>query len=204
MRRLLAAALLALAAPARAEPVLALRLGVGGALGSAVRDVPVADTVPVQFPIQLDALWASGPLAGGVYASAAPALAGHCGDATCGARVLRLGLQGAWTFASDGGAVPWAGLASGYEWVTEERKRGSTVTTEWGGWELVAAQGGVEWQVARWLALGPFALLSVGRYGRVTVDTGFQSATQDVANRAVHVWLQVGVRGRLVLEEKRP
>jgi hypothetical protein len=207
MRRgLTAAAIVAAlaAAPAvRAEPVVALRLGVGGAVGSAVHDVPISDTVPVQFPLQLDALWRGGPIAGGIYASWGPAVAGRCGGASCSAHVTRLGIQGTWTFPQEGGE-PWAGLASGYEWATEARTHGSTVTTSWRGFELLAAQGGIEWRLGRWLALGPFGLASVGRYAHVSVDTGLESASQAIPSKAVHAWFQIGVRGRLVLGEKGP
>jgi hypothetical protein len=185
--------------------VIALRLGFGAAVGSAVPNVPVSDTIPLQLPLQLDALWREGPLAGGLYGSWAPARAGRCGDASCSAHVARLGLQGTWTFArGEGGGEPWAGLASGYEWATEKRTRGSTVTTSWSGFELLAVQGGVEWRLGDWLALGPFGLVSVGRYAHVTVDTGFDSASDAIASKSVHAWFQLGVRGRLALGEKTP
>jgi outer membrane protein len=198
------AAALAAAPAARAEPVIALRLGVGAAVGSAVADVPVSDTIPLQFPLQLDALWREGPIAGGIYGSWAPATAGRCGGASCSAHVTRLGLQGTWTFARGDGGEPWAGLASGYEWATEERTQGSTVATSWRGFELLAAQGGIEWRLGRWVALGPYALASVGRYAHVSVDTGIESASQAVPSTAIHGWFQLGVRGRLVLGEKTP
>jgi hypothetical protein len=206
MRRGLAAVAVALltAPTVRAEPVLALRLGVGGALGNAVPDVPISDTVPLQFPLQLDALWREGPIAGGIYASWAPAQAGRCAGASCSAHVTRLGLQGTWTFPREGTSEPWAGLASGYEWATEERTQGTTVTTQWRGFELLAVQSGIEWPLGRWVALGPYALASIGRYAHVSVDTGLESASQSLSSKAVHAWFQLGVRGRLVLGEKTP
>jgi len=190
------------AAPAAAlevTPVLALRLGVAPALGSAVADLPIADTIPLQFPIQLDALLGQGPLALGAYGSWGPAHAAKCGDASCSAWVGRLGLQATWTFAVEGGPAPWVGLASGYEWAREDRTRGGTVTTTWAGWEPIAVQGGVEWRVLRWLALGPYGLVGVGRYSRYTVDTGFEQASSAIPHQAIHAWIHLGVRGRFLI-----
>ncbi len=200
-----AAVLVALcgARPARAEPVLALRLGVAPALGSVAADVPVSDAITTQYPIQLDALWREGSLAGGLYGSWGPARVGRCGDASCSASVTRLGVQATWTFADVGRAEPWVGVASGYEWATQDRTRGGTVTTSWRGFELLAAQGGIEWRVWSRLALGPYALLAVGRYTDVSLDTGYGSASGEIANRAVHAWFHVGVRARLVLGAAR-
>src|SRR5512138_951094 len=99
---LLAALLAALAAPgARAvEPVLAARLGVGAAVGSAARDVPVTDVVPLQFPLQLDALARHGPLALGAYGSVGLGYPGRCTGASCSAWAARVGMQGTWTFTT--------------------------------------------------------------------------------------------------------
>jgi hypothetical protein len=198
-----AALLLALgcvASGARAEPSLALRLGVAPAVGSAARDVPASDVIPVQFPLQLDALWKVGPFAAGFYGSWGPGRAGSCGPGTtCSARDWRVGLQATWTFATQGGSEPWAGLASGYEWAIVDRTHGGTIETTLRGFEPIAIQGGIEWRIGRWLALGPYGLVGIGRYTKVSVDTGFGAASEDVPDRAVHAWLHAGVRGRLVL-----
>jgi hypothetical protein len=183
------------------SPVLALRLGVAAALGSSVADVPMSDTLPFQFPIQVDALLREGQLGFGVYGSWGPARVGKCGDASCSAWVARLGLQATWTFTVEGRGIPWAGLASGYEWVREHRTRVGTVTTTWQGWEPLAVQGGIDWPVLRWLALGPYGLVGVGRYARYTVDTGVEEADAAIPHQAVHAWVHLGVRGRFILGE---
>jgi hypothetical protein len=196
-----AAALLALAAaPAvRAEPVFALRSAVAPAFGSAADDVPVADAVSFQVPFQLDALWRRGSFAAGVYGSWGWGRVDAC-EGSCSASVWRAGLQGTFSFPPIHGAEPWAGLATGYEWAIARRERGGTeVSTTWRGFELLAAQGGVEWRVTRMAALGPFVLLGVGQYGDLSVDTGIESASAPIPQKALHGWIQVGVRARLVL-----
>lgn len=193
----LSAALLPAAAGAL-EPVVALRLGVGAALGSAVRNVPMTDVVPVQVPVQLDLLARQGPLAAGAYGSVGIASAGRCPGASCSAWAARVGLQAIWTFARARGPEPWLGVASGYEWVTEARRQGGTVTSRYGGFEVAAVQGGVEWRPVRWIAVGPYALVSVGRYARYWLDTGVERGSVVIPEKAIHAWLQAGVRGRLV------
>jgi hypothetical protein len=199
-----AAALLALAAPAaRAEPVFALRAAVAPAFGSAADDVPVGDAVSLQVPLQLDALWRHRSFAAGVYGSWGWGRVDAC-EGSCGASVWRAGLQGTWSFAPVRGAEPWAGLAAGYEWAIARRRRsGGEVSSTWRGFELLAAQGGVEWRVARMTALGPYVLLGFGRYDELSVDTGIESATASIPERALHGWIQVGVRARLVLGGER-
>lgn len=200
-----AAALLALAArPGRAgppEPVLALRLAVASAAGSAARDVPVSDAVPLQFPVQLDALWRFGHAAAGAYASWGRARSGAC-DGSC-ASVTRAGLQATWTFAPWGGAEPWAGAGAGYEWATERASAPGGGRTFWRGFEVLAAQGGLEWRVAPAVALGPFLLAAAGRYARFGVETGYDSASAELAHKAVHVWFHAGVRARLAIGGER-
>jgi hypothetical protein len=207
MFRLAALASMALvAAPAAAaglEPVLALRLGVAGAVGSAVANLPISDTIPLQFPIQVDALARRGPLAIGAYGSWGFAHAAKCADASCSAWDARLGLQATWTFILRSGGEPWIGVASGYEWARQNRTRVGTVTTTWRGWEPIALQGGIEWPVLRWLALGPYGIAGLGRYSMVTVDTGYESATASVPDEALHAWLHLGVRGRFLLGGER-
>jgi hypothetical protein len=195
-----AAALLALATPsARAEPVFALRAGVAPAFGSAAADVPVADAVSLQVPLQLDALWRRGRFAAGVYGSWGWGRVDAC-EGSCSGSVWRAGLQGTYSFAPVRGAEPWAGLAAGYEWAIAKRGRGGgEISTTWRGFELLAAQGGVEWRVARMSALGPFVMVGVGRYADLSVDTGVESASASIPERALHGWIQVGLRARLVL-----
>ncbi len=206
-----AAALLALVArPGRAEPppeappgpVLAVRLAVAPATGSAARDVPMSDAVRLQFPVQLDALWRFGHAAAGAYASWGLARSRAC-DGSC-ASVTRAGLQATWTFAPWRGAEPWAGIGTGYEWASERQGSGTRdVRSSWRGFELFAAQGGLEWRVAPSVALGPFLLAAAARYTTFEVETDYGSASAELAHKAVHGWFHAGVRARLVLGGER-
>jgi hypothetical protein len=207
MRPSLAAASLVLLAAlpraARAEPVVALRLAIAPAVGSTVDDVPVSDGIRFQFPVQLDALWAAGPLAVGGYGSWGAATVGAC-SGSCSASVVRAGVQATWTLPPLRSADPWLGAGLGYEWATERRERaGHEVTTRWRGLELPSLQGGLEWRVARAFAIGPFLLVGVGRYARMSLDTGVDSASSEISGKAFHAWIHLGVRGRLALGGSR-
>jgi hypothetical protein len=196
MRLPRAALLLALAAasPARAEPVLALRLGFAPALGSAAGNLPMSDAVTLQVPVQLDALWREGRLSGGVYGSWGPGQAGSCtAGERCSATVWRTGAEGTYTFDTDG-VKPWAGLAVGWEWARASSTDGGTITSTFSGPEL-AVQGGADWRLLPWLALGPYALVGVGRYLSYGVETPAGSASAPVRDRAFHAWIHLGVRG---------
>lgn len=210
---LLGAALVAvLSAPAEAAgPSLGLRLAWAGPVGSAAGHVPLSEEVAWQVPIQLDAIWtfppSSGRFGAGLYGSWAPARAGTaaCADgASCSAQALRAGAQGLWTFYRAapvsgrwyGGFAAWGGVGAGWEWASHARTRlDATTTTGWNGPEL-SIQGGVEWRLGLF-TVGPFALVGVGRYSNVSIDTPVESGSASIGDRAVHAWIHLGVRGTI-------
>jgi hypothetical protein len=199
------AALLAPAAAAARPAVdLGLRLGWGAAVGSAAARVPMSEAIAWQAPIQLDALAHVGPSAAvGAYGSWAPAGVGGqaCTDgASCSAQVARAGAQALWRCDPWAfGAAPWVGAALGWEWGWQRRERlGAVTTTGWSGPE-VGVQAGAAWPLGARLALGPFALVGVGVYDRQSIETPEASASSSLADRAAHVWIQLGVRGTLGL-----
>lgn len=199
-RALVAAALL-LPVGAAARPTLGLRLGWAPAVGSAASRVPMSEELRWQLPLQLDALWRFGSLGAGAYASWGAARAGTeaCADgAACSAQVLRAGAQGAWTFPPwSFGAAPWLGAGAGWEWASRRRERlGASATTRWDGPEL-AVQGGAEWRLGRRFAVGPFAVVALGRYAGIAVETSVESASASIGERAVHAWIQLGARGTI-------
>lgn len=198
---LLVAALL-LPAAARAQPSLALRLAYAPALGDLARGVPMSDAMSSQIPVQLDLLFRFGMASAGAYGSWG--LGQASGDAckagaSCSASVVRAGVQALWAFEPLGETriVPWAGLGLGWEWAFQRTERlGSRISTTWSGAEL-AVQGGAEWPLAGRFGLGPFVLLGGGRYAREAVDTSADSGSADIGTKAVHLWIHVGVRGRV-------
>ncbi len=201
MRAALLLPLLALPAAARAGPTAALRLSYAPALGSLARSEPISDAMSAQAPVQLDLLWRLGPASVGAYGSWGLGwVSGSvCGASSCSASAARAGVQGLWAFGPLGEerVVPWAGLGLGWEWAFQDRERLGTKTSwTWQGAEL-ALQGGAEWPVAGRFGVGPALLLGFGRYAREALDTPAASASASIGARAIHVWIHVGVRGRV-------
>ncbi len=200
----LAALLLPALAGAGGGPTLAARVAFAPAVGSVAASLPMSEGLQAQLPLQLDALWRFGPFSAGAYTSVGLGLVGAaaCADgADCSGSAVRVGVQGIRDFGARGPGWPaaWAGVGLGWEWARWSRERlGSETSWSYGGPEALV-QGGAEWRLGRRLALGPYALVGLGRYASVSLDTPVASASADVGERAFHAWIHLGVRCRLDL-----
>jgi hypothetical protein len=203
-RRALLLVPLLLPLAARPEPALSLRLAYAAPLGSAAPDLPLADAMLGQVPVQLDALWRFGAASAGLYGSWGPGQVpgDTCGGgADCSASALRLGIEGEWMFAPLGAwrLSPWAGIGAGWERASTRRTRlGAETIWTYSGPEA-SLHAGLDWPLAAGFALGPFAELAVGRYGSWALDTSAESASGDLAEKAFHGFVHLGVRGTLDL-----
>ncbi len=183
--------------PASAQVALGGRLGyvVGG--GSAAKASPMSDGLKSQLPLQLDVGYRVLPrLTVGGYGSWGMAQVGSvCSGASCSGSVVRAGVEGAWQFDRVLGLAPWAGAGAGYEWGGYEAKDGADrlkVTSR--GFE-VSVQGGADWQVREQLAVGPFVMVSAGRYGQIDVESPLGNSSGALPDVALHTWISVGLRG---------
>jgi hypothetical protein len=203
MRTLAALAALLLPALAAPQPTLAARLAFAPAVGDVAANLPVGDALVAQLPLQLDGLWRTGPFSAGAYASfglgrtAAPLCADGAG---CSGSSVRAGVQAIWGFpAPPRWPAPWTGAGIGWEWTSWRRERlGSETSWRYGGPEAFL-QGGAEWPLGQRVALGPFALVGLGRYTTASLDTAVASASADLGERAFHAWIHLGVRCRVDL-----
>ncbi|ABS24789.1 outer membrane beta-barrel protein [Anaeromyxobacter sp. Fw109-5] len=210
MRKLLAAvfALTLLAVPftSHAQVSLGLRLGYAPALGDAAKDAKMSDGVKSQIPIQLDAGYKLTPkLSLGGYASYGFGQSGdefdaYCDGADCSTRVVRVGVQGLYTFDAIGRLQPFAGVGAGYEWgsLTAEAG-GQEATLSYRGFELLNLTAGADYAVSPQFAIGPYLGFSVGRYSNVSMDLGAEEISGEIDDQAMHEWLQLGIRGRFDL-----
>ncbi len=202
MRAVLLVALLVPSAAAAQRGVgveLGLRLAWAPAFGGAAAHVPMSDAVPWQVPIEAEVLWSAERFAAGLSGSWGPGggAGPACADgASCRAQVVRAGVEAFWRFPRwRFGAAPWLGGGLGWEWASQRRERlGVSSTTSWSGAEL-AIQGGAEWRLGERFGVGPFALVGGGRYERLSVDTPQDGGSAAIADRSVHAWVQLGVRG---------
>lgn len=200
---MLALAALLVPALAAAGPVLAARAALAPAAGSVAAHVPMRDAIEAQVPLQLDALWREGPFSAGAYASLALGRisVATCADgADCSGSALRVGVQGIWAFPPPRGwPAPWAGAGIGWEWTSWSRDRlGSETTWGYAGPEAFL-QAGAEWPLGARVALGPYALVAVGRYSSASLETPVASASSGIVERAFHAWIHLGVRCRVDL-----
>ncbi len=186
-----------LPAAAMAAPAFSLRGGWAPSFGDAAANAPMSEIVRAQIPLQVDFLWRWGPLAAGAYGSWGLALAGCDPGARCSASSARVGAEATWTFpTANPGLEPWAGAGAGYEWTARRRERaGTAVDWTYRGPEILSLQGGADFRVERRIAIGPFLLLALGRYSHLSLDTPEGNASGEIAGRAFHAWLEVGVRG---------
>ncbi len=209
MRPLLLAALLLPTAAAAQRGVgveLGLRLAWAGAVGDAARAVPMSEAVAWHVPVEAEVAWSAERFAAGLYGSWGPGKAGAqgCTDgASCSAQVTRAGFEAEWRFdAPSFGAAPWVGGALGWEWAAHRRERlGVATTTRWNGPE-VGVQGGLDWKLLGWTRtfwIGPFAQVGLGRYERMTLEAAEGTGSSSIADRAVHAWIQLGVRANVDL-----
>jgi len=211
------AALLAvgLAAPAGAgelaepsDPPVAFTLGarvsVALPMGSVSSDpttgpLLIDELVTLSIPLQLDAgvtlfhRWFVGAY---VQYGWSVLQVGQCkkGDA-CKLTGLRVGVQALFSL-HDRGDTPWAGVGTGYEWLfTRYSRTGVTTTLDVGGWEFVNLQAGYDVVVSPGWKVGPWISGSVGEFSRASRKDSGQATDQDIPNKAVHGWLQMGVKG---------
>lgn len=208
--KLVALAALLVPAIASAQLSLGARVGYGFAMGKAVDEEggDLSDGIKAQIPIQIDVGYrimpelTIGGYFGAGYGIVGDAFSDECdaNDIDCSARVLRLGLQLDYAFKNVSPTMtPWVGAGIGYEWATLKGEAGGEeATTTYKGFEFLNLQGGVDWKVGQF-SIGPFAMFSIGQYGKVDIETPLGDDSGDIENTAMHEWLQIGVRGRFDL-----
>lgn len=198
MRKLARLAVLAvLFAPTLASAQLSLgaRLAYGLAMGEAAEGGDLADFAKSQIPIQLDVGYRVTPALtiGGYFAYGFANLGDDLECDDCSGRVYRLGVQLDYAFKG-GSMTPWVGGGIGYEWLKlKDDATDDEITLS--GFEYLNLQGGLDWKVADKFSVGPFALFSIAQYSKASEG----GEDFDIDNKAMHQWLQLGIRGRFDL-----
>lgn len=195
---------------------LGLRAGYGGPFGrfgslGKSEGGEVGDSVANVIPLQLDAgyFFNSHLSLGAFFQYGVGLLSEDCPDGgSCSARQLRFGVNVAYHFQPTETLEPWVGLGVGYEVLdmnvsTGEGGLSARVGTAVRGLEFASLQGGLDYRVSRTFSVGPFVTLTAGQYSVVTSrieadeDSPFfedVEATEDIERKALHAWLQGGVR----------
>jgi hypothetical protein len=115
---------------------------------------------------------------------------------TCSMTGLRVGLQATYAFRDHGG--PWVGLGTGWEWMFTSFS-GPTYSTkvDVSGWEFANFQAGWDVEVSPGWMVGPWISGSVGEFSWASRSGGGTDTT--IPNKALHGWLQIGVKGSFSL-----
>jgi hypothetical protein len=205
---------------------LGLRTGFGLPLGkfADVRNAGFADSdvnalrddTHGAIPLWLDAGYRITPhlMLGGYFmfgivlpkvAPAAAPLSGGCPEGVdCSATGVRFGIQAQYAFSPGRFVNPWVGLGLGYEWIRtglegELFSNRIEASASHSGPELLHVQGGVDLELNRSLALGPFASLSGMQYTTCSTELSGEEVDCEIEDPAWHGWLVFGVRGTLGL-----
>ncbi|HEY3593913.1 MAG TPA: hypothetical protein VGL13_08565 [Polyangiaceae bacterium] len=185
---------------------LGLRIGYGWPLGLLAKGEDLDANVANMVPVWLDAGYRlSRELYLGGYASfgfASVADAACPSILSCSASDLRFGVNAHLHLGNLIGLIgvapidPWVGLGVGYETTSIKLEFNGTTATETDrGFELGNLQLGVDWTSFGALRVGGFFTLTLAQYSSRTIDdvTGSSDHTPD---RALHLWLILGVRGQ--------
>ncbi len=117
-------------------------------------------------------------------------------DVSCSATSVRLGVEARYTFTPAERMSGWVGYGFGYTFgsqtISDTGRYTETSTAQ--GLELARLTGGLDFRVKRGFGLGPFALVSIGRYTRERTTINNVVSSSDIADPAVHAWLSVGLR----------
>jgi hypothetical protein len=217
IRALAAAVMLALAAapPAAAAEgdgpavgfSLGARISAAFPMGSVYSDpsngpLLIDELVAVSLPVQLEAgitlnrRWFIGAYA--QYAWSLLQLGGCSVGESCSVTGLQVGLQATYAFRDHDG--PWVGLGTGWEWMfTSYERAGRKTFVDVTGWDYAILQAGWDVELAPGWKVGPWASGSVGEFSRATLGMDGRTTEAGIDNRAVHGWLQLGVKGSFSL-----
>jgi hypothetical protein len=209
----------AFAPPAQADAQVALDIKVGYAVptGNIMESIftgqqltgPLSDLVSGSVPIEVAARYRFTPrLSAGAYFQYAPAFAASTiclASYTCSAYNMRVGAEVVYGFLPDRFLNPWLSLGTGWEWTnitvdTHDPAFGKFVGNV-NGWEWFNVQAGLDFDLARSVAFGPYVGYFMGQYTSVGTDFQGVSRTEAIpsANRQAHGWWQFGVKGTLNL-----
>ncbi|MCP3100228.1 hypothetical protein LZ198_15265 [Myxococcus sp. K15C18031901] len=120
-----------------------------------------------------------------------------CGDETCRGSVLRLGVGLSYHFPSNSFWNHWLGAGVGVErFATTEDSPliGKSTQVNW-GLEFLNLQMGIDFKVLDALRIGPYVAGTLGTYLQHSTHLdGQEPSSTSIDQKAVHFWLQPGVR----------
>jgi len=211
---LVVAAALVVAHPAEAQVAIDLKVGYGlptgdmVALGGVNNDYvgAMSQVWSGAVPVEVAGRYRFSPkLSVGVYFQYAPALmaAWSCSTGlTCSGYDMRAGVEAVYGFLPDRFLNPWVSVGTGWEWtnlhVTDNIL---TNTVNFSGWEYFNVQAGLDFQLSKTFAIGPYVGYFGGSYTSLSADISGTTESGTIASefRAFHGWIQFGAKGTVNL-----
>jgi hypothetical protein len=201
-------AALALAFPAEAQVSIDLKLGYAVptgdivTLGGATYSGPMSYTWSGAIPIEVAGRYRFGPsLSVGVYFQYDPAFVAtrFCAPTmTCSAYDMRVGVEAVYGFLPERALNPWVSLGTGWEWTHFSVATADlSAAVTYSGWEYFNAQVGLDWNLSKTFAVGPYVGFFGGSYTSRSGSTtaGPEEGSIDSQFRTFHGWWQFGLKG---------
>lgn len=118
-------------------------------------------------------------------------------DVSCSSFSLHAGLELRYTFAAEEAMSGWLGYGFGFESASQtisDAGRYSETSTA-AGLELARLSGGLDFRFSRGFGLGPFAIMSIGRFTHQRTEiNNVVTFSGALDNPALHVWVALGLR----------
>ena len=206
------AAALVLAHPAEAQVAIDLKVGYGLPTGDVLTfggsDFygPMNDIWSGEIPIEVAGRYRFSPrFSAGIYFQYDPAMVASrlCATGmTCSGSDMRAGVEAVYGFLPDGFLNPWVSVGTGWQWTRFSLATGTqSAALTFSGWEYFNVQGGLDFNLSRTFAVGPYLGYFGGSYTSVSSSlngVGGSSAI-DSEFRAFHGWIQFGAKGTVNL-----
>jgi hypothetical protein len=172
-------------------------------LGNADANTKQSDFFSAQVPLLLHLAYKPianlgiGGFVGVGFGGSGDALSSTCSrpGVTCVGGAFRLGIEAQVSFLPAARVDPYIGLGLGLESSGISASNGNqTVRVGLVGPELARLTFGADYRISRMLGIGPFTTLAIGRYSSLNQDAGNGSVSRDLAEKALHEWLTLGLR----------
>jgi hypothetical protein len=118
---------------------------------------------------------------------------------TCSGHNMRAGIEAVYGFLPDRFLNPWVSVGTGWEWSTFNVSDGTTSRAlNFSGWEYFNVQAGLDFNLSKTFAVGPYVGYFGGSYSSVSDSEG-ASGSIPSEFRAFHGWIQFGAKGTVNL-----
>jgi opacity protein-like surface antigen len=118
-------------------------------------------------------------------------------DVTCSAASVHVGIEARYTFTPGQRISGWVGYGAGFtsasQTISDAGRYSETSTAQ--GIDWARFSGGLDFRLSRGFGLGPFAIISLGRFTHQRTEiNNIVTFSGDIDDPAFHAWASVGLR----------